>query len=202
MTYKRKRCDAGECEIGGQSGQAPVSLTPQAGDTLASPASRQGGPSKAQIEAVAKALKDLDIADPFSSYEQLAKAALTAAAEAKPKPAQSQIEAVKDTLRRLVILTGDSPWDWDDVARKVLLAAAAEVGPKYEIQLDVWMFRKLKEHEAATIERCAQVAEGNVYKHRYRTWAHMNGGNRSIDSEIVRHSDAIAAAIRALKDKP
>lgn len=43
------------------------------------------------------------------------------------KPTQAQIEAVKDVLRRLVILTGDSPWDWDDVARKVL-AAAAEVG--------------------------------------------------------------------------
>jgi len=45
-------------------------------------------------------------------------------------------------------------------------------------------------------ERCAQIAEGNVYKEKYRTWPWWNGGNRSNESDFVKHADAIAAAIR------
>lgn len=52
-----------------------------------------------------------------------------------------------------------------------------------------------------TIERCAKVAEGKIYKEYYRKWS-FSTGNRSNDSEITKHSDAIAAALRALKEKP
>jgi hypothetical protein len=54
------------------------------------------------------------------------------------------------------------------------------------------------------LEEAARVAEGKVYKERYRTWPwwlNRDGseGNRSNDSDIVEHADKIAAAIRALK---
>jgi hypothetical protein len=51
-------------------------------------------------------------------------------------------------------------------------------------------------------EACATIAEGRVYRERYRTWPwwiNRDGseGNRSTDSDIVQHADKIAAAIRA-----
>jgi hypothetical protein len=54
-------------------------------------------------------------------------------------------------------------------------------------------------------EACARIAEGRVYKERYRTWPwwiNRDGseGNRSADSDIVQHADKIAAAIRARGD--
>lgn len=54
--------------------------------------------------------------------------------------------------------------------------------------------------ESVTMERAARIVEGDVYKERYRTWPAIPGyeGNRSNDSELVRHCDALAAAIRAL----
>jgi len=50
---------------------------------------------------------------------------------------------------------------------------------------------------------CAKVARGTPYHGRYRTWpwwANPDGsqGNRENESDVVRHADAIAAAIRAL----
>lgn len=45
------------------------------------------------------------------------------------KPTDRQIEAVEDVLRGLVIITGDSTWDMNYVARRVL-TVAAEVGPQ------------------------------------------------------------------------
>jgi len=47
-------------------------------------------------------------------------------------------------------------------------------------------------------ERCAKLVEGEVFKERYRTWPWVHpDGNRSNDSDIVKHCDAIAAAIRS-----
>jgi len=59
----------------------------------------------------------------------------------------------------------------------------------------------------SALEEAARVAEGKVYKERYRTWPwwlNRDGseGNRSNDSDIVEHADKIAAAIRALSDTP
>lgn len=56
---------------------------------------------------------------------------------------------------------------------------------------------------AAERERCARMADGTPYHGRYRTWpwwANPDGsqGNRENESDVVRHADAIAAAIRAL----
>lgn len=56
-------------------------------------------------------------------------------------------------------------------------------------------------------EEMAKVAEGETYLERYRTWsfwpADRDGlkGNRAPDSELVKHSDAIAAAIRCMGEK-
>lgn len=57
----------------------------------------------------------------------------------------------------------------------------------------------------AALERAAVVADGVPYHGRYRTWpwwANPDGsqGNRENESDVVRHADKIAAAIRALKE--
>lgn len=50
-------------------------------------------------------------------------------------------------------------------------------------------------------KRCADVARGEVYKGRYRTWpfwpVQRDGtrGNRDNESDLVRHADAIAEEI-------
>lgn len=49
---------------------------------------------------------------------------------------------------------------------------------------------------------CAKVARGTAYHGRYRTWpwwANPDGsqGNRENESDVVRHADAIARAIRS-----
>ena len=50
-------------------------------------------------------------------------------------------------------------------------------------------------------EACAQLAEGDSYHEHYRTWPWWKMadgcGNRSNESELVKHADAIADAIRA-----
>lgn len=51
-------------------------------------------------------------------------------------------------------------------------------------------------------EKCAKVAEGEVYKERYRTWPWWKlddgtVGNASHESAHVKHADAIASAIRS-----
>ncbi len=66
---------------------------------------------------------------------------------------------------------------------------------------------RVKEARREALEEAARVAEGKVYKERYRTWPwwlNRDGseGNRSNDSDIVEHADKIAAAIRALSDTP
>lgn len=52
----------------------------------------------------------------------------------------------------------------------------------------------------AAYERCAGIAEGQPYLEYYRTWPWWKMedgcGNRSNESELVTHSDQIAAAIR------
>jgi hypothetical protein len=63
---------------------------------------------------------------------------------------------------------------------------------------------RVKQARREALEEAARVAEGKVYKERYRTWPwwlNRDGseGNRSNDSDIVEHADKIAAAIRALK---
>lgn len=69
--------------------------------------------------------------------------------------------------------------------------------------------RLLAEAEArgreAEREACALIAEGAPYVGQYRTWPWWTNpdgsiGNRSNESEIVRHADKIAAAIRARKE--
>lgn len=59
---------------------------------------------------------------------------------------------------------------------------------------------------AAERERCARVADGTSYHGRYRTWpwwANPDGsqGNREVESDVVRHADSIAAAIRSLTEE-
>lgn len=54
-------------------------------------------------------------------------------------------------------------------------------------------------------ERCAKIVEGEVYKHRYRTWPllspgqHEEPGNRSEDSDITKHCHKLAAALRGIE---
>jgi len=61
--------------------------------------------------------------------------------------------------------------------------------------------------ERRGIERSAKVASGEIYKERYRTWPFWKKadgwqGNVSDESDIAKHSDSIAAAIRQLGDRP
>jgi hypothetical protein len=56
----------------------------------------------------------------------------------------------------------------------------------------------------AALEAAAKVAEGEVYEERYRTWSfwpEIDGGrsNAHRQTDLVKHSDQIAAAIRALQ---
>lgn len=50
-------------------------------------------------------------------------------------------------------------------------------------------------------EEIARMVRGDVYKENYRTWPAIPGytGNRSNESEIVRHCDKLAEAILALQ---
>jgi hypothetical protein len=62
---------------------------------------------------------------------------------------------------------------------------------------------RVSQAKREALEEAARVAEGKVYKERYRTWPwwlNRDGseGNRSNDSDIVEHADKIAAEIRAL----
>lgn len=55
---------------------------------------------------------------------------------------------------------------------------------------------------AAAFEEAAKIAEGEVYKERYRTWPWWKHdadtiGNRDNESDLVKHCDDIAAAIRS-----
>lgn len=52
--------------------------------------------------------------------------------------------------------------------------------------------------DAAVIEECAKVVEGERYCERYRKWRFWHEGNRASDSEIVGFADDAAAAIRSL----
>lgn len=66
-----------------------------------------------------------------------------------------------------------------------------------------WLTDDIARALLAERERAAKIAEGEVYAHRYRTWpfwpVQKDGtrGNRSSASEIVKHCDKIAAAIRS-----
>lgn len=58
-----------------------------------------------------------------------------------------------------------------------------------------------KRGEEREREACAVVAQGEDYHTHYRTWPWWKMpdgcGNRSNESDLVRHADSIAAAIRA-----
>jgi hypothetical protein len=63
----------------------------------------------------------------------------------------------------------------------------------------------IPEIQAEALERAAVVAEGTVYHELYRTWPWWTNpdgsqGNRGEESDVVRHADEIAAAIRAMKE--
>ena len=109
-------------------------------------------------------------------------------------PTQAQIDAVRRELVGLVIITGDSTWDMDYVARKVL-TVAAQVGGQGELVMrdgephyaQKSPLMTYKEIEAATIERCAQVADGFSQRTQSTAWQWA--------------AKEIAAAIRKLKDE-
>jgi hypothetical protein len=64
-------------------------------------------------------------------------------------PTESQIRAVEQVLRGLVIITGDSTWDMNYVARKVL-ETAAQVRPTV---------KDLLQDPVAALNHAAQVGE-------------------------------------------
>lgn len=102
------------------------------------------------------------------------------------KPTDRQIEAVEDVLRGLVIISGDSTWDLNYVARKVLTAAAEAGADRAQEFYEAWVktrdaLEKLSAEHKATIERCAKVVNEFYY---------------------IYTRDELIAAIRALKDKP
>lgn len=65
---------------------------------------------------------------------------------------------------------------------------------EYRAAIDA-IARALANAEREGMRRAAEMARGHVYRERYRAWPWWNGGNRSNESEIVQHSDAIASAI-------
>lgn len=122
------------------------------------------------------------------------------------KPTDRQIEAVEDVLRGLVIITGDSTWDMNYVARRVL-TAAAEVGRDPDIILEgtkegMELFRRTERNW--TIERCAQVAKAAAAKALEDHQRCKDSKDAAVDHYLWCHDEAVAieAAIRALKDKP
>ena len=122
-------------------------------------------------------------------------------------PERTGSHALRDASGLTRILLWQSPrWisGWGHIARKPSEAALtfSYLGPcltPAEVTAQVAAARR-EEREA-----CARIAEGRVYKERYRTWPwwiNRDGseGNRSADSDIVQHADKIAAAIRARGD--
>jgi len=85
---------------------------------------------------------------------------------------------------------------------RAALAAAPEP-PATRSEADI---RNEGREEAARIVEGQPYGEGADDPARYRTWAHWptlpNGtkGNRSVDDFLVKHCDALATAIRALKE--
>jgi hypothetical protein len=100
------------------------------------------------------------------------------------------------------------------IAAGCLISNAAEVADLVAAAHKEWLAELNHDTDAlmeaarqSALEEAARVAEGKVYKERYRTWPwwlNRDGseGNRSNDSDIVEHADKIAAAIRALSDAP
>lgn len=50
---------------------------------------------------------------------------------------------------------------------------------------------------AIVLEDAAKVAEGLPFKEHYRAWS-FTYGDRSNDSDVTRHCDLLAAAIRSI----
>lgn len=92
-----------------------------------------------------------------------------------------------------------------DIPEDILLAAEACLHPAQwnPVTVDIIARALLAERE-----RCAAIATGEVYKERYRTWpfwpVQRDGtrGNRSNESDLVRHADDIATAIRSHPKQP
>lgn len=91
-------------------------------------------------------------------------------------------------------------WDATDVIAEPLLGRHERGWVMWPL---VWPAREIAARAVmAERERCAKIAEGQTYKERYRTWAWWlplrdgTRGNVSQQSEMARHADDIAAAIR------
>lgn len=106
------------------------------------------------------------------------------------------VNAIK-AVRPLLIAEEREQWD----ARKAALDAHAReiIG-----ETAAAIAEARSQIEAEERERIAKLVRGAVYKEHYRTWDYMKfeggQGNRSNESELVRHSDALADTILALKD--
>lgn len=133
-------------------------------------------PSKAQIEAAAKAIQDIEPSFP-NEFEAAAKAALIAAAQVKPAVADlmqdpvAALDAAAQVGEHEAILREEAEFnDPEKFAEFFGSTAAAQVGEPNtvkelqkeltdETDLVYTMMEKLKTIEAATIEHCAQAAE-------------------------------------------
>lgn len=141
-------------------------------------------PSKAQIEAAAKAIAAVEKnKDAFSiSYEAFAVAALTAA----------QVGECK-TCGGLGYLVGDAEWEPYAVQCPDCKAAAQVGEPTITVhaaEASAYLRDKAHKHEiAATIERCAQRLEQ----------FYLNSEGKIRDADDL---DDYIAAIRKLKDEP
>lgn len=52
------------------------------------------------------------------------------------------------------------------------------------------------------LREAAEIVRGQIYRTHYRTWPQLGDGDRTNDSEIVRHCDRLAAAIEAAIPAP
>ncbi len=142
-------------------------------------------PTQAQIEAAARALfsqENIDCTDwdkvgeEYKEYYfQDARVCLRAAAEVGEK-----------THTELMC----------EGSEKERLRAAAEVGDPYPQVEFTRTETEIKSAVLATIERCAQVVDNKAAE--IKAWSHQDDASR-LAAEMLRK---VAAAIRALKDKP
>lgn len=81
---------------------------------------------------------------------------------------------------------------------------ARKLDSAYSLDIESALLEASRRGEERMRERAASLAGGEIYHDHYRTWpwwvdSKWGGrGNRSNDSELVKHCDEIAAAIRSL----
>lgn len=56
--------------------------------------------------------------------------------------------------------------------------------------------------ESRTMERCAKIVEGNMIHGRYREWPSWGTGNRGVEDDTVRLTQALARTIRSSINPP